>query len=111
MRRARDLSVTTAISLSILPILYVINFVLLISGRAVLLTGYDVEMAVVILLAVVLIVRMIIAAIDLNRQLNDQKFLCESGPTGSAHIYFLRHVLGLNRQSSRDHSQNTIERS
>lgn len=111
MRRARDLSITTAISLCILPILYVTNLVLLLSGRAVLLTGYDVEMSVLVLISVVLIVRMIIAAVKLNRQLNDQKFLYEAGPTGSAHVYFLRHVLGLNKQASREYSQNTIERS
>lgn len=80
MRCARDLSVTSTISLCIVPVVSVISLALSLAGSTVLLTGYNAEVAILVLVSVVLIVRMIIAAIDLSRQLNDQMFLFEQGP-------------------------------
>lgn len=97
VRRARDLAITTSIALGIVPVLYIANLVLVRGNGAVLVSGHSFEMALLFIIALILMWRLIATAVFLNRQLQDQRFLLESGPVGSAHIYFLRCVLGLGR--------------
>ena len=93
VRRSRDIAITTAIGISVIPVLYVVNLVLLQGNGPVLVTGYTVETTIAFIVSLVLLWRLVTTAVGLNRLLKDQDFLCRSGPSGSAHVFLLRQFL------------------
>jgi hypothetical protein len=97
VRRARDLAITSAIGTSIVPILYIANQVLLRRDGAVLITGYAVETGLLFVASLILIWRLVVAAIDLHSLLKNQQFLLKSGLSGSAHGYLLRRLFGIGK--------------
>lgn len=101
VRQARDIAITFAIGLLIIPILYIMNGVLVFRGGPVLLTGYNVEITLAFIVSLILIVRSVIAAGRLTERLHDQAFLTCAGIKGSAHAYFFRCLLGLDNRRAR----------
>ncbi len=98
VRRARDIAITVAIALCVVPILYVANLLMMRGNGAVLITGYTLETTITFVVVLLLMGRLIAIAVSLNRLLKNQRFLYEAGPTGSAHLYCLRRVLGLGQK-------------
>jgi len=94
-RGARDLAITGAIGICVIPVLYIANLIMLRGNGAVLITGYTIETAVIFILSLLLMWRLVTTSVKLNRLLKNQEFLCKEGPTGSAYVYFLRRLVGI----------------
>ena len=97
VRRARDLAITFAIALGVVPILYVANIIMLRGPGPILVSGYKLETTIVFFGTLLLVSRLILSAINLNRMLNDQQALLKSEVGQSAHVLLFKFVFGLSQ--------------